>query len=191
MLHIKDLLEPQVSDDHVRTCSSIKRDLLNVVPEMMSLERLLQAFLAKHTHLGMVVDEFGGTMGIVTLDNVLAEIVGDIHDEFDAEQTEFRRLNDDEFEADGVLGLYELNDYMDLELSNAEVSTIGGYVTHLLGHLPRVGEQVQVGDYLATVTKADGRRISQLHFKRTAPAPDIDGTVVAAASEDGSSDAGL
>ena len=59
----------------------------------------------------MVVDEFGGTMGIVTLDNVLAEIVGDIHDEFDAEQTEFRRLNDDEFEVEGVLGLYELNDY--------------------------------------------------------------------------------
>ena len=188
LLHIKDLLG--LIREERPDLLSIKREL-NVVPEMMSLERLLQTFLAKHTHLGMVVDEFGGTMGIVTLDNVLAEIVGDIHDEFDAEQTEFRRLNEDEFEADGVLGLYELNDYMDLELSNAEVSTIGGYVTHLLGHLPRVGEHVQVGEYLATVTKADGRRISQLHFKRTAPAPDIDGTVVAAASEDGSSNAGL
>ena len=106
--------------------------------------------------------------------------MGDIHDEFDAEQTEFRRLNDDEFEVEGVLGLYELNDHADLELSNAEVSTIGGYVTHLMGHLPRQGEHVQVGDYLVTVTKADGRRIDQLHFKRTVPAENAVGSAVAA-----------
>ena len=138
-----------------------------MVPEMMPLERLLTTFLTKHAHLGMVVDEFGGTMGIVTLDNVLAEIVGDIHDEFDAEQSEFRRLERrTSSRSTACSGLYELNDLTDLELSNAEVSTVGGYVTHLLGHLPRQGEQMQVGDYLATVTKADGRRISQLHFKR-------------------------
>ena len=166
LVHIKDLLG--LVREERPDLISIKRDLM-VVPEMMSLEQLLTTFLNKHAHLGMVVDEFGGTMGIVTLDNVLAEIVGDIHDEFDAEQTEFKRLNDDEFEADGVLGLYELNDLTDLELTNTEVSTIGGYVTHLLGHLPRPGEHVQVGEYLATVTKADGRRIGQLHFKRTAP----------------------
>ena len=170
LLHIKDLLG--LMREEKPDLLSIKRELI-MVPEMMSLERLLTTFLTKHAHLGMVVDEFGGTMGIVTLDNVLAEIVGDIHDEFDAEQSEFRRVNDDEFEADGVLGLYELNDVTDLELSNTEVSTIGGYVTHLLGHLPRQGEQVQVGDYLATVTKADGRRIGQLHFKRIVP---VEGT---------------
>ena len=110
-------------------------------------------------------------MGIVTLDNVLAEIVGDIHDEFDAEQSEFKQLNPDEFEVDGMLGLYELNDLTDLELENAEVSTVGGYVTHLIGHLPKPGEQIQVGDYLVTVTKSDGRRISQLHFKKSVPPP--------------------
>ena len=108
-------------------------------------------------------------MGIVTLDNVLAEIVGDIHDEFDAEQTEFKQLNPDEFEVDGMLGLYELNDLTELELANTEVSTVGGYVTHLIGHLPKQGEQIQVGDYLVTVTKTDGRRIVQLHFKKSPP----------------------
>jgi CBS domain containing-hemolysin-like protein len=168
LVHIKDLLGlvRETSPDLL----SIKRDLL-MVPEMMPLERLLTMFLGKHAHLGAVVDEFGGTMGIVTLDNVLAEIVGDIRDEFDAEQSEFKRLNEDEFEVDGMLGLYELNDLADLELANAEVSTVGGYVTHLIGHLPKQGEQIQVGDYLVTVTKTDGRRISQLHFKRSVPLP--------------------
>ncbi len=163
LVHIKDLLglvrQPQAD------LLSIKRDLL-LVPEMMPLERLLTTFLSKHAHLGAVVDEFGGTMGIVTLDNVLAEIVGEIRDEFDLEQSEFKRLNPDEFEVEGVLGLYELNDLTDLELSDAEVSTVGGYVTHVLGHLPRQGEQAQVGDYLVTVLETDGRRIGKLRFER-------------------------
>ena len=164
LLHIKDLLS-EVSDEHP-DLMGIKRDLM-VVPEMMPLERLLTTFLARQAHLAIVVDEFGGTMGIVTLDNVLAEIVGDIRDEFDAEQSEFKRLNPDEFEVEGVLGLYELNDFTDLDLSNTEVSTVGGYVTHLIGHLPLQGEQTRVGEYLVTVTATDGRRISKLHFKRS------------------------
>jgi CBS domain containing-hemolysin-like protein len=156
---------------------SVKRDLL-LVPEMMPLERLLTTFLSKHAHLGAVVDEFGGTMGIVTLDNVLAEIVGEIRDEFDLEQSEFRRINPDEFEVEGVLGLYELNDLTDLELSDAEVSTVGGYVTHVLGHLPRQGEEASVGDYRVTVLETDGRRIGKLRFVRQAPAA-VEGEKVA------------
>ena len=66
-----------------------------------------------------------------------------------------------------MLGLYELNDFTDLDLSNTEVSTVGGYVTHLIGHLPLQGEQTRVGEYLVTVTATDGRRISKLHFKRS------------------------
>ena len=134
---------------------------------MMAHEKLMTTFLSRQAHLAIVVDEFGGTMGIVTLDNVLAEIVGDIRDEFDAEQSEFKRLNPDEFEVEGVLGIYELNDLTELDLENTEVSTVGGYVTQLMGHLPREGEQTRVGDYLVTVTKTDGRRIDTLHFKRS------------------------
>ena len=164
LVHIKDLLGA-VTDDH-SDLLSVKREM-TVVPEMMPLERLLTTFLSRQAHLAIVVDEFGGTMGIVTLDNVLAEIVGDIRDEFDAEQSEFKRLNPDEFEVEGVLGIYELNDLTELDLSNAEVSTVGGYVTQLIGHLPHEGEQARVGDYLVTVTKTDGRRIDQLHFTRS------------------------
>jgi magnesium and cobalt exporter, CNNM family len=75
---------------------------------------------------------------------------------------------------DGALGLYELNDLTGLELESADVSTIGGYVTHLLGHLPKQGEQVRINNYLVTVSQTDGRRVNQLHFRKlsdaTAPA---------------------
>jgi len=143
----------------------IKRDLIPV-PEMMSLEKLLSLFLTKHAHLAMVVDEFGGTVGMVTLENVLEELVGDIQDEFDAEKEEFRKINDNEFAVAGSLGLYELNDATGLELESGDVSTIGGYVTHLLGHLPKQGEQVKIDNYLVTVSQTDGRRVNQLHFKK-------------------------
>ena len=75
-------------------------------------------------------------------------------------------LSDDEFIIEGALGLYEVNDLIGMELESADVSTIGGYVTHLLGHLPRAGEQVRIDGYLVIVTKADGRRVDELHFKK-------------------------
>lgn len=163
LVHIKDLLtlirEPQPD------LQKIKRDLLPV-PEMMTLERLLTFFLNKHAHLALVVDEFGGTVGIVTLDNVLEELVGEIQDEFDTEKPEFKQLSPDEFVVEGTLGLYELKDLAGLELENEDVSTIGGYVTHLIGHLPKTGEHVRIEGYDVTVTKADSRRVVQLHFKR-------------------------
>jgi CBS domain containing-hemolysin-like protein len=145
----------------------IRRELIPV-PEMMSLEKLLNLFLNKHAHLAIVVDEYGGTVGMVTLENVLEEIVGDIQDEFDTEKEEFRQINESEFTVDGALGLYELRDLAGLELESADVSTIGGYVTHLLGHLPKQGEQVQIDNYLVTITQTDGRRVGQLHFRKVA-----------------------
>jgi Mg2+/Co2+ transporter CorC len=103
---------------------------------------------------------------MVTLENVLEELVGDIQDEFDTEKEEFRRINENEFTVDGALGLYELNDLIGLELESADVSTIGGYVTNLLGHLPKQGEELRIGDFQVTVTQADNRRVRQLHFRK-------------------------
>src|SRR5215470_5402487 len=152
LIHIKELL-PLMRAEHPDLLK-IKRDLIPV-PEMMPLEKLLNLFLSKHAHLALVVDEFGGTVGIVTLENVLEELVGDIQDEFDFEKEEFRKISANEFSVDGALGLYELNDLAKLELESPDVSTIGGYVTHLLGHLPKTGEQVNIDGYLVTVSEAD------------------------------------
>jgi Mg2+/Co2+ transporter CorC len=102
---------------------------------------------------------------------VLEELVGDIQDEFDAEKEEFRKISDNEFAVAGSLGLYELNDAAGLELESPDVSTIGGYVTHLLGHLPKQGEQVKIDNYLVTVSQTDGRRVNQVHFKRLSETP--------------------
>jgi len=168
LVHIKDLL--CLTREAAPNLLSIKRDLLPV-PEMMPLEKLLDFFLKRHLHLALVVDEYGGTVGIVSLDNVLEELVGDIQDEFDADLQEYRKISDDEFIIEGALGLYEVNDLVGLELESPDVSTIGGYVTHLLGHLPRPGEQVRIDGYMVIVTKADGRRVDQLHFKKLPPEP--------------------
>jgi len=163
LVHIKELV-PMMRDlnpDMMR----IKRELIPV-PEMMPLEKLLSLFLSKHLHLAIVVDEYGGTVGMVTLEDVLEELVGDIQDEFDTDKEEFKKINANEFTVDGTLGLYELNDLAKLELESPDVSTIGGYVTHLLGHLPKQGEQVKIDNYCVTVTQSDSRRIRQLHFKK-------------------------
>ena len=163
LIHIKELVP--LMRDPSPDLLKIKRELIPV-PEMMSLEKLLNLFLVRHAHLAIVVDEYGGTVGMVTMENILEELVGDIQDEFDAERAEFRKISDHEFVVDGTLGLYELRDLAGLELENSDVSTIGGYVTHLLGHLPKQEEQVRIEDYLVTVTQTDGRRVGQLHFEK-------------------------
>src|SRR5213083_3054666 len=167
LIHIKDLLL-MMRDPHP-DLMQIKRELLPV-PEMMALENLLRLFLSEHAHVAIVVDEFGGTVGLVTLEDVLEELVGDIQDEFDSEKEEFRKISANEFSVDGALGLYELNDLAKLDLESPDVSTIGGYVTHLLGHLPKTGEQVRIDGYLITVSHADNRRVKQLHFKKVSEA---------------------
>src|ERR1700719_1232161 len=169
LIHIKDLMRVLKNEKH--DLLAIKRELMPV-PEFMPLEKLLRQFLAKRAHFAVVVDEYGGAVGIVTLDDVVGELVGEIQDEFDQEQVkEFVRLNEEEFVAQGQLNLYELKELADLELENAEVTTIGGYVVQLLGHLPKQGEQVQIEGYLVTITQTDGRRILQLHFKRRVAQP--------------------
>ncbi len=170
LIHIKDLMREMKKQKP--DLLAIKRELMPV-PEFMPLEKLLNQFLGKRAHFAVVVDEYGGAVGIVTLDNVLGELVGEIHDEFDQEQAkEFVRISEEEFIVQGQLNLYELQELAGLHLENAEVSTIGGYVVQLLGHLPKQGEQVQIEDYLVTISQTDGRRILQLNFKKQPPKPE-------------------
>lgn len=165
LIHIKDML--RIMKEPAPDLRKIKREIVPV-PEMMPIDKLLRVFLDKHAHIALVVDEFGGAVGIVTLDNVVEEIVGDIQDEFDAEKSEFTRINDREFTVEGTLNLYELKDLAGIEIESEEVTTIGGYVTHLIGHLPKAGEKTVIEDYEVTASKVDQRRVLQLHFRRTA-----------------------
>jgi CBS domain containing-hemolysin-like protein len=171
LVHIKDLLSQM--REPAPNLTKIRRDLLPV-PEMMPLERLLTFFLSKHAHIALVLDEYGGTVGVVTLDNVLEEIVGDIQDEFDNESQEFKRVNADEFLVDGALALYELKDLAGITIESEDVSTVGGYITHLTGHLPAVGEQVKIPPFQVTVTKADDRRVLEARFQRLQNEEDLE-----------------
>jgi CBS domain containing-hemolysin-like protein len=163
IVHIKDLLA--LVQDGKSDLMSIKRDVIHV-PEMMPLERLLKLFLGKGAHLAVVVDEYGGTVGVVTLDDVLAELVGEIQDEFDSADTEYRKISDDEYLLDGGFALHDLNDLLGTKLVSSEVSTIGGYVTHRFGHLPKQGESVAFDGYDFTVQQTNGRRVISVHAKK-------------------------
>ncbi len=165
MVHIKDLIA--VLHNPSPDLRSIARPL-HAVPEIMPLDKLLKFFLNKHAHLALVVDEFGGTIGMITLDDVLEEVVGTIHDEFDTEDRAFQRLSEDEFFVDATLPLHELAELSELELESDDVSTVGGYITEKAGRLPTLGETIEVeGGWLATVTRTDAHRVVQLQFRRT------------------------
>ncbi|MFT4550120.1 MAG: CBS domain containing-hemolysin-like protein [Verrucomicrobiales bacterium] len=163
LVHVKDLMT-QIGLEKPDVMA-VKRELKEV-PEMMPLDKLLNFFLTNRAHIALAVDEFGGTVGMVTMDNVMAELVGEIQDEFDDEEPEFRRVSDDEFFADGGANLHDLETEAKIELEGKDVSTIGGYVTQLLGRLPEPGSKVRIEDYEITVSKADGRRVQELHFQK-------------------------
>ncbi|NJM37618.1 MAG: hypothetical protein HC845_07050, partial [Akkermansiaceae bacterium] len=120
-----------------------------------------------HAHLAMVVDEFGTPVGLVFLDNVMEQLVGDIQDEFDNERSAFSRINDDEFVIEGAMTLNDLAGYVpELFLESGEVTTVGGYLTQQLERFPEVGETVEILGYEARVTSTDGRRVGQVHFRK-------------------------
>jgi CBS domain containing-hemolysin-like protein len=167
LIHIKDVLRLVGTPDP--DLMRIKREL-KMVPDTMPLDVLLKFFLKERAHLAMAVDEFGTPVGIVFLDNVIAELVGDIHDEFDNEKPESNWINDNEFVIEGAMTLNDLTEMADeLELDSGEVTTVGGYITQQLGRFPEVGEMVEIHGWEAKVTSTDGRRVGQVHFRKLEP----------------------
>lgn len=164
LIHIKDLFK--LINDPDADLTRIKREL-KMVPDTMPLDTLLKFFLREHAHLALVVDEFGTPVGVVFLDNIMEELVGDIQDEFDNERSAFNRINENEFVIEGSLTLNDLGGHVpDLELESGEVITVGGYITQHLGRFPLVGEALDILAYEARVTSTDGRRVGQIHFRK-------------------------
>jgi CBS domain containing-hemolysin-like protein len=148
----------------------------DIVPEVKSLDRQLRDFQRGPGHLAIVVDEFGGTAGIVTLEDVLEEIVGEIGDEYDeALGPAVVETAPGVFQVDGRAPLDRLADALGVPLEHQEVSTAGGYVYAALGHVPAPGETVEIKGCRVTVEKVARRSIQRLRFERLAPPPPPDG----------------
>ena len=163
LIHIKDLLK--LTGPEPGELASIRRELLPV-PDQMPLDQLLKFFLQEHAHLALVVDEFGGTLGLVFLDNVIEQLVGEIHDEFDEREEGFQALGEGEFTVEGSISLVDLAARSGWELESNEVSTLSGFIIRKIGHVPQEGESVGLDGHLATITRTDGRRILQVHCRK-------------------------
>jgi CBS domain containing-hemolysin-like protein len=116
----------------------------------------------------MVVDEYGGTAGLITLEDVLEELVGEIRDEFDVEPVRVQRIGEQEFLLDGTMPLHDFARMFDIVPDTKDVVTLSGYVVHLLGRVPEKGTELHLGPWRATVEAVDGKKVKQLRFKKMA-----------------------
>ena len=145
----------------------------SVIPESKRLNALLKEFRDSHNHMAIVVDEYGGVSGLLTIEDVLEEIVGEIDDEHDQEEAEFIEVDTERngracYAVRALTRIDDFNDYFECELSDDEYDTVGGLVMHELGRLPRRGEELTFGGFEFRVTIADRRRIDSLTVQRDA-----------------------
>jgi CBS domain containing-hemolysin-like protein len=170
MIHAKDLFQP-TDGVHERTdLLKLKRDIL-FVPESRPLELLQRDFQQRRVHMAIVVDEYGGTSGLVTLEDILEEIVGEIQDEFDTETPRVESTADG-YVVDGLVLLEELAARLGFTAPEHESSTLGGFVIARLGRIARIGDLVALDGYNAKVIEMKGRRVSKLLVTRKALAPE-------------------
>jgi len=141
--------------------TTIARQVL-YVPETAKINTLLQEFQDKRIHMAMVVDEYGSTTGLVTFENIIEEIVGEVQDEFDQEVPRIQKLSNTEFMVEGITPLYEVNDAIGLELESEEADTIGGYVLSELGRFPKPGDKLTSGHAELTVRELRRQRIHRV-----------------------------
>ena len=174
VLYAKDLLPARFGSAPSAGWRALVR-AVDIVPEVKTLDRQLRDFQRGPSHMAVVVDEFGGTAGIVTLEDVLEEVVGEIGDEYDAPQgPPIAESAPGVFTVDPSASLDDLAAALGVPFEHEEVTTAGGFVFAALGRVPTAGEQVSVGSFRVTVEKVEKRRIRRLRFERTSP-PEPDG----------------
>jgi len=179
VLLVKDLLVHSLRDRQ-RPVREIMRPA-QFVPENKRLNVLLRECRTNRSHMAIVVDEYGAAAGLVTIEDVLEQIVGEIEDEHDFGDEEYIfRKSDQEFTLKALTPIEEFNEYFAADLKDEAYDTIGGLIVHRLGHVARRGEKVEIGPFRFTVLRADSRRVHLLKLLRL---PDGDGTGPSAESD--------
>ncbi|MFN2561170.1 MAG: hemolysin family protein [Jatrophihabitans sp.] len=162
-VHIRDLLVPTIRHDRDRTVASVTREV-KAMPGSKHVLNALSEMRREGHHMAIVVDEYGGTDGIVTLEDLIEEVIGDIRDEYDAEVTEAQRLAGGEVEVDGKLNLDEVADICGVTLPDGPYATLGGFVMAELGRLPKGGDEVEYEGTRFTVEVIEGRRAARVRI---------------------------
>jgi len=168
-VHVKEL----VKNGHADGNGSAIRDFVQpvmFVPETKKIDELMREFQEKKTHLAIVVDEYGGTSGMVTLEDVLEEIVGEIEDEYDHEETLFETLEDGSYRVAAKIDIDDLNEEADLQLPTENSDTLGGFIYELIGKVPSQGDEVDYKGYTFTIDRVHRQRIVRVRIRRKAQA---------------------
>lgn len=165
ILLAKDLLRGVVADQGPRTVRELLRPAV-LIPESKKLNVLLKEFRLSRNHMALVVDEYGGVAGLVTIEDVLEQIVGEIddeHDEADDEASLIAAQADGQYVVDALTPIEDFNARFGADFPDDEYDTIGGLVTDAMGHLPETGEELTLGRFAFRVARADGRRVHAFH----------------------------
>ncbi|HXF81614.1 MAG TPA: hemolysin family protein [bacterium] len=169
VVHVKDLV-PFLQDGRGATPVKEAARAAYFIPESKPLDSLFREMRRRKVHMAIVVDEYGGTAGLVTIEDLLEEIVGPILDEYDVEEKLFEIVNDSVALVDGRVSLEEVNEQLGLDLPVDEVDTIGGFVYSLLGHVPTQGESVTYNGIELVVERLEGHRIARVRITKRVPA---------------------
>ena len=165
VLYAKDLLAHWRSGGESRSVYGLEREV-QFIPETKLVSELLRELQAKKVQIAIVVDEYGGMAGLVTIEDILEEIVGEIQDEYDADEFVMERVSDDEFIFNARMDLDDINEELDVKLPTEDSDTLGGLIYTILGRVPHVGDTVDVEDLHLTVLTVDGHRIKTVKIQR-------------------------
>lgn len=161
ILYARDLLEYLGKKEPKPPLKEMLR-LALFVPETKRVSELLRELQRKKIHMAIVVDEYGSTAGLATIEDLLEEIVGEIYDEYDLEEKMFEPISEDKVRVDARVGIDEVNERLGVDLSNTDIDTIGGLIFELTGRVPKEGEEVRFKNLSFKVEKVTGRRISKV-----------------------------
>ena len=171
-VHVRDLIHtPPGASRRTLKLADIVREVV-MFPETRKVLSALSEMRRTGQHIALVVDEYGGTAGIVTLEDLIEEVIGDIRDEYDVEPDDARRLRDGDYEVEGLLNLDEFFEQTQVRLPDGPYETVAGYVMAVLGRLPRQGDAIEFQDARIKVVAMDGRRIARVRVSLVAPVKD-------------------
>lgn len=168
VVYAKDLLRHLRDGSQAEPAARLAREA-TYVPETKKVDELLHEMQQRHVHLAVVVDEYGGTAGLITIEDLIEEIVGEIQDEYDIEEAPIEEVSETEAVFDARVSIRDVNDTLDLELADEDFDTVGGLVYHQLGKVPDVGDEIRVDGALVTVLSTNGRRVKKVRVRK-APA---------------------